>query len=269
MQFLRGAEDVLAESGRTLLLKVVADLSEEVATLRRWHATGQVSGVIVADLASDDERLAVLRELDIPAVVLAQPVMAPGFATIATDNVRSMREAVDFLADAGHRTLGRVSGPREFMHTLVRDDAFAGAGSRLGIETFSLTSDYTGPGGAEATAELLQRTPRPTAIIFDNDVMALAGLDVVQDAGLLVPDDVAILAWDDSVHCQLASPPLSAFMHDLVAYGADTARVLLDVLDGVPEPSRVAEQPHLVARESTRVVRDMSPEPEPDLHWEG
>lgn len=269
MQFLRGAEDVLAESGRTLLLKVVADLGEEVATLQRWHATGQVSGVIVSDLAPGDERLPVLRELGIPAVVLAQPVMAPGFATIATDNIRSMREAVAFLADAGHRTIGRVTGPKEFMHTLVRDDAFAEAGERLGIETFSLTSDYTAEGGAEATTRLLQRTTTPTAVIYDNDVMALAGLDVVQAAGLTVPDDVAILAWDDSVHCQLASPPLSAFMHDLVAYGAGTARVLLDVLDGVPEPSRVAEQPHLVARESTRVVRDTQPEPRSDIHLQG
>lgn len=269
MQFLRGAEDVLAESGRTLLLQVVADLGEEVATLRRWHATGQVSGVIVADLAAGDERLAVLRELEIPAVVLSQPVMAPGFATIATDNVRSMREAVDFLAAAGHRTIGRVTGPKEFMHTLVRDDAFSASGARLGIETFSLTSDYTAEGGTEATTELLQRPIRPTALIFDNDVMALAGLDVVQAAGLRVPEDVAILAWDDSVHCQLASPPLSAFMHDLVAYGADTARVLLDVLDGVAEPSRVAEQPQLVDRESTRVVRETQPESRPDIHLQG
>lgn len=255
MQVLRGAEDVLAERGMTLLLKVVADVAEEMATLRRWHESGQVAGVIVADLASGDPRLDLLRNLRIPAVVLAQPLMAPGLATISTDNARTMREAVEFLAAAGHRTIGRVTGPREFMHTLVRDDAFDAAGERLGIETVSVPSDYTSAGGAEATAELLRRPNRPTALLFDNDIMALAGLEVVQAADLRVPDDIAILAWDDSVHCQLASPPLSALMHDLVAYGADIARVLLDVLDGVDEPTRVAEHPHLVQRASTRTVR--------------
>ncbi|MCP2032443.1 DNA-binding LacI/PurR family transcriptional regulator [Okibacterium sp. HSC-33S16] len=269
MQFLRGAEDVLAERGRTLLLQVVADLDEEVATLRRWHDTGQVTGVIVSDLAADDARLEVLRELGMPAVVLAQPLLAPGFATISTDNARSMRDAVEYLAAGGHRTIGRVTGPKEFMHTLVRDDAFDAAGVRLGIETVSVTSDYSAEGGAEATAELLARPTRPSALIFDNDLMALAGLEVVQSAGLSVPDEIALLAWDDSVHCQLASPPLSALMHDLVAYGADTARVLLDVLDGVPDPSRVAEQPHLVARASTRPVPDHQPGTRPDIHLQG
>jgi DNA-binding LacI/PurR family transcriptional regulator len=269
MQFLRGAEDVLAERGRTLLLQVVAGVGDEVATLKRWHETGQVAGVILADLAADDERLGVLRELGMPAVVMAQPLLAPGFATISTDNARSMREAVEFLAAAGHRTIGRVTGPKEFMHTLVRDDAFDAAGARLGIETLSVTSDYTSAGGAEATAELLAQARRPTALLFDNDLMALSGLEVVHSLGLAVPDDVALLAWDDSVHCQLASPPLSALMHDLVAYGADTARVLLDVLDGEPQPSRVAEQPHLVARASTQRVDQPRPGKAPDVHLQG
>ncbi|MFU8947604.1 LacI family DNA-binding transcriptional regulator [Mycetocola zhadangensis] len=267
MQFLRGAEDVLAESGRTLLLQVVADLGEEVATLRRWHDTGQVAGVIVADLASgEDERLELLRNIGTPAVVMAPPLLAPGFATISTDNAGTMRDAVEFLAAAGHRVIGRVTGPQEFIHTLVRDDAFDAAGARLGIETVSAPADYTAEGGAEATAELLALPDRPTALIFDNDLMAIAGLDVVQSAGLSVPDDIALLAWDDSVHCQLASPPLSALMHDLVAYGADTARVLLDVLDGVPNPSRVAEQPHLVERASTRPAPQRRAPNTPDIH---
>lgn len=256
MQFLRGAEDVLAERGITLLLKVVGDLADEVATLRRWHDTDQVAGVIVVDLAAEDERLDVLRQLGMPAVVMASPLLAPDFATISTDNASTMREAMDFLAAAGHRRIGRVSGPRGFMHTVVRDDAFSEAGERLGIRTSVVEADYTAAGGAVATSELLLADPRPTALIYDNDVMALAGLDVVLKAELRVPEDIAILAWDDSVHCQLATPPLSALMHDLIDYGAQTARVLLDVLDGAPKASRVSESPHLIERASTQTVRE-------------
>ncbi|MET1051644.1 MAG: substrate-binding domain-containing protein [Mycetocola sp.] len=256
MQFLRGAEDVLAERGITLLLKVVGDLADEVATLRRWHDTKHVAGVIVVDLAAGDERLDVLRQLGMPAVVMTSPLLAPDFATISNDNASTMREAMDFLAAAGHRRIGRVSGPRGFMHTVVRDAAFGEAGERLGIHTVVVEADYTAAGGAVATAELLLADPRPTALIYDNDVMALAGLDVVLKAELRVPEDVAILAWDDSVHCQLATPPLSALMHDLVDYGAQTARVLLDVLDGAPTASRMTEAPHLIQRASTQTVRE-------------
>jgi DNA-binding LacI/PurR family transcriptional regulator len=106
MQFLPGAKDVLAERGRTLLLQLVADLREELATLRRWQDTGQVTGVIVSDLAANDARLDVLRELGMPAVVLVQPLLAPGFATISTDNARLMRDAVEYLAAGGHQTIG-------------------------------------------------------------------------------------------------------------------------------------------------------------------
>lgn len=255
MQFLRGAEDVLAERGITLLLKVVVDFDDEMATLRRWHDTGQVAGVIVSDLAPEDRRLDLLRELGMPAVIMASPLLAPDFATISTDNASTMRDAMDFLASAGHQRIGRVAGPSGLMHTIVRDDAFTDAGVRLGIPTESVEADYTAEGGAAATAVLIHREPRPTALIYDNDVMAIAGLNVVQKAGLRVPEDVAILAWDDSVHCQLASPPISALMHDLVDYGAQTAHVLLDVLDGHSDVSRVSDRPHLIERESTSTVR--------------
>ncbi|GHD51314.1 hypothetical protein GCM10008097_26080 [Mycetocola manganoxydans] len=255
MQFLRGAEDVLAERGMTLLLKVVVDLDDEMATLRRWHETGQVAGVIVSDLAPEDRRLELLRELGMPAVIMASPLLAPDFATMSTDNASTMREAMDFLAAAGHRRIGRIAGPRGLLHTIVRDDAFVDAGVRLGVDTRVVEADYTAEAGAAATTVLLGEEPSPTALIYDNDVMALAGLDVVHQAGLRVPEDVAIFAWDDSVHCQLASPPLSALMHDRVDYGAQTAHVLLDVLDGKPDASRVSESPHLIERESTRTVR--------------
>ena len=256
MQFLRGAEDVLAERGITLLLKVVGDLDEEVATLRRWRETGRVAGVIVADLVPDDQRLNALREIGLPAVVLGPPLLAPGFATVTTDNASTMREAMDYLTGAGHRCIGRVTGPHAFMHTAIRDDAFADAGIRLAIETRTAIGDYTAEGGARATEQLIAATPRPTAIIFDNDVMAIAGLDVIRRAGHSIPEDVAILAWNDSVHCQLATPPLSALLFDLPGYGAQTARVLLDVFDGATDLSEEAEPPQLMERASTLTVRE-------------
>jgi DNA-binding LacI/PurR family transcriptional regulator len=258
MQFLRGAEDLLAERGVTLLLKVVGDLDEAVATLRRWRETGRVVGVIVADLVPDDQRLSVLREIGLPAVILGPPLLAPGFATVSTDNASTMREAMDYLAAAGHRCVGRVTGPHAFMHTAVRDDAFAVAGIQLGVETRTAIGDYTAEGGARATEQLIAATPRPTAVIFDNDVMAIAGLDVIRRAGLSIPEQVAVLAWNDSVHCQLATPPLSALMFDLPGYGAQTARVLLDVLDGATDPSEEAEPPQLMERASTRTARKIA-----------
>ena len=73
---------------------------------------------------------------------------------------------------------------------------------------------------ARATRRLLSAARRPTAIVFDNDVMAIAGLGVAQEMGLAVPADLSIVAWDDSTLCRLVHPSLTALRRDIPAYGA-------------------------------------------------
>lgn len=256
MQVIKGVEDELATRGMTLLVQVVATPAEEIATHRRWQVDRHVVGVIVADLVPDDPRLDALRNGGLPSVVMAQPEFAPGFATISTDNKATMTGAVEYLVSKGHRSIGRISGPLSFLHSRLRSEAFTAAGAANGVETNIIEGDYTAERGAAATADLLERTEHPTAIIYDNDVMALSGLETIIGRGLRVPEDVAILAWDDSVHCQLAKPPLSAIAHDVVEYGRSIALVLLDVLDGVAHPSAKATPPHIVERASTMFERE-------------
>ena len=86
-------------------------------------------------------------------------------------------------------------------------------------------------------------------MIYDNDVMAIAGMSVAQEMGLSVPGDLSIVAWDDSPLCQLTHPPLTALSRDIPAYGAHAARQLLAAIagepiggvpgrDGSPDPAR-------------------------------
>lgn len=262
MQAIKGIEDELATRQMTLLVQVVASQEDEIATHRRWQTDRHVVGVIVADLTPDDPRLAALRNGGLPAVVMAKPEFAPGFATISTDNEATMARAVRYLVDKGHRSIGRVSGPPTFLHSRLRSDAFAAAGVAHGIETDNVEADYSAERGAAATASLLERSAsHPTAIIYDNDVMALSGLETITGRGLRVPEDVAILAWDDSVHCELASPAVSAIAHDVVAYGRAVAGVLLEVLDGVADASAEATPPRIVERASTAFVRQPAGSP--------
>src|SRR5688500_17811008 len=217
MQAIKGMEDELATRQMNLLVQVVASPAEEIATHRRWQAAGHVVGVIVADLLPDDPRLDALRDGGLPAVVMARPEFAAGFATISTDNTATTADAVSYLVAKGHHSIARVSGPPSFLHSRLRSEAFTAAGLAHGVVTSIVEGDYTAERGAAATADLLELSEHPTAIIYDNDVMALSGLHTIRGHGLRVPEDVAILAWDDSVHCELAAPPLSAIAHDVVA----------------------------------------------------
>ncbi|RXZ69388.1 LacI family DNA-binding transcriptional regulator [Agromyces albus] len=250
-RFITGAEEALAARGHRLLMKVVASLDDEVRVHARWHEEARVRGVIVADLTPADPRLDSLSQLGLPAVALARAEDAPGFSTFTDDNVEIVDRVVAHFAERGHRHLARVTGPAMYVHTQLRDEAFARACEALRIRHERVEADFTSDGGAAATRELLARADAPSGILFDNDVMALAGLEVCRELEQAVPERMAIVAWDDSVALQLASPTVTALAHDLTRYGRGATELLLDTIaDGRVRTGR-AEPPRLVVREST------------------
>ncbi|EFE66435.1 LOW QUALITY PROTEIN: transcriptional regulator, partial [Streptomyces viridosporus ATCC 14672] len=118
---------------------------------------------------------------------------------------------------------------------------------------WQVATDFSGDAGARATRSLLTAAPpeRPTAIVYDNDIMAVAGLSVAAEMGLRVPDDVSLLAWDDSQLCRLTHPTLSAMSHDVHGFGADVARTLFEVITGEGPGSHPVPTPVLTPRGST------------------
>ena len=94
-----------------------------------------------------------------------------------------------------------------------------------------LPTDYTPESGARVTRQLLTDPEPPTAIAYDSDVLAVTGLGVAQQMGFQVPDDVSIVAWDDSFLCQVVHPPLTTLSRDIVTYGSLACRRLLALID--------------------------------------
>ncbi len=252
MEFFAGLEIELSKRGYGLLLQIAPTLQDEIATLRKWRSTRRVDGVILTDLTLDDPRVELaIGPGALPAVVVGDPSVARGLTSVWTDDATSMREALRHLAGLGHRRIARVSGLGEFAHTRIRDEAFADEARALGLETRVLHTDYTPQSGAAATREALTTTDRPTALIYDNDVMAVAGLTVAVEAGLEVPRDLSIVAWDDSVLCEHTLPKLTALSHDVVAFGSHVARRLFDVIAGAEPEAFLDSTPQLQVRGST------------------
>ena len=232
MQLVSGIETELAASGVDLLLQVTEDTGAEIAVYRRWAAERRVDGVIMVDLCVEDPRPAVVRELDLPAVFLGGPD-AGGLPCLYTDDASSVREVVHYLAALGHRRVVRVSGPEEFVHTRTRADAFLRAAAEVGLDSaYSVHADYTGESGARTTRRLLASGDRPTALVYDNDLMAVAGLGVASEMGVDVPKQLSIVAWDDSALCRLVRPSLTAISRDVVAHGRQVAAMLGRLLSG-------------------------------------
>ncbi|MBO3741308.1 LacI family DNA-binding transcriptional regulator [Actinoplanes flavus] len=252
-EFIEGLERVLTPAGVSLLVKVVTDRAAETATYEQWAERKQVAGVMLVDLSPDDERVPLVRRLGIPAVVLGDPSTADGLPTVWTDDAGFARDAVRFLAERGHTVVGHVSGPLLFAHTqLRREGAETEAGER-GLTLVTAEGDYSQESGRQATARVLSHAAgRPTAIVYDNDMMALGGLDTIRDRGLRVPADVSVVAWDDSAQCQLAVPALSAMSHDVGRIGELGGGAILDAMrDAAAATVYEAPKAQIVEREST------------------
>lgn len=231
MQLVSGIEMELSSAGIDLLLQVTEDTGAEIEVYRRWASERRVDGVVMVDLRVDDPRPAAARGLGLPAVLLGGPYDEGGLPCLYTDDAASVREVVHYLAVLGHRRVARVAGPEEFVHTRIRDEAFREAAAVAGLEeAYSVHADYTGEAGTRTTRRLLASAERPTALLYDNDLMAVAGLGVAAEMGVDVPSQLSIVAWDDSALCRLVRPSLTAISRDVVGHGRQVARMLGRVL---------------------------------------
>ena len=144
-----------------------------------------------------------------------------------------------------------MGGPEALAHSYIRDAAFSDVAAELGIRYRCLHTDYTPESGREATNRLLGFGERPTAIIYDNDVMALAGLGVANVKGIAVPDELSLMSWDDSFMCTAAYPNLTAMGRNVVDTGKTAARLMLRLIDG-EKVGHIMEEPYeRRVREST------------------
>ena len=251
MEFIGGVERVLVRHSYGLLLQVVAEPGTELTTYRKWQSSRRVDGVMLVDVRVDDPRIAAVQHLQLPAVVAGPPEVAGGLSCVWTDDASAVREAVRYLVALGHRSIARIGGSVELAHSRIRQAAFDQETRALGVEAHTVPTDFSIEQGTRASRQALLRTPRPTALLYDDDLNAVAGLGVARELGLSVPRDVSLLAWDDSLLCQITYPQLSAMSHDVQAYGDHVARRLFDVLDGAEPAAHLDATPVIRPRAST------------------
>ncbi|GAA1364326.1 LacI family DNA-binding transcriptional regulator [Streptomyces beijiangensis] len=255
LQLVSGVQEVLADRKVALLFQVVEDIETECAVYRRWWAEKRVDGVLVVDPRAHDPRPELLASLDLPAVVIGAPAPGedtPHVSSVWADDTAAMASVLAHLHELGHRRIVHVAGMPGLAHTERRIRSLRTEAARLGFDgSRSVTTDYSDAEGAEATRRILDEPDPPTAIVFDNDVMAVAGSAVAAERGIPVPGRLSIVAWDDSALCRVIHPRLTALVRDTSGFGRLAAQELLDRLDGGPVRSIQAELPHLEPREST------------------
>lgn len=260
---LTGIERALVRHGFWMLLGIQehASSDDEVEAYRTLGESQRVDGVIISDTRPGDPRFALVRELGLAAVIVSRPWSDPGLPWVGSaEPGGGMEEALAHLAALGHRRVAYVSGLEDRSHVMFRTEAFLHAATTSGLSVRGVTrTDFSPTAAGTATLALLDARERPTAIVYDNDLMALAGSQAAAGRGLQTPTDLSVIGHDDAVLGRLLRPALTTIKQDVVLLGERVALALLrelgvDIGD-LPDGWDRLPDPYLVVRDSTGPTR--------------
>jgi LacI family repressor for deo operon, udp, cdd, tsx, nupC, and nupG len=230
--FISGIESVLSERGYALMLQVVGDEQGEHESYRQLAANGRVDGVFLTDMRVDDLRPQLLADLGLPTVVIGPDPENGPWSAVGIDDRPGITAAVQHLVALGHQNIAHVSGPTEFVHSLSRRTAWASALLDAGLPAGPcITADLSAQGGALATGALLDLEEPPTAVVYANDLMAIAGMSTAIGRGIEVPGQLSVTGFDDAPLSAYIQPALTTVRTDVVGWGNAAAKRLLAIVD--------------------------------------
>ncbi|MEU6141723.1 LacI family DNA-binding transcriptional regulator [Streptomyces sp. NPDC047081] len=230
---LRGISKELTAHDNQLVL-LLTEGRDDHARVGRYLAGGHVDGALVFSLHLDDPLPELIQRAGVPTVFGGRPGWSEGGGGAAavyvdSDNRGGAREAVRHLVGLGRTRVAHISGPLDQTSAADRlegyRDVMGGADPGLVVE-----SDFTPAGGERAMRELLDRCPDLDGVFAANDLTASGALRVLRERGRRVPEDVAVIGFDDMLPvAEQTDPPLTTVRQDIEEMGRLMARLLLRV----------------------------------------
>lgn len=263
---IRGVDEAVVGSRRELLIAGTHnDLASVQSAFRRMN--GWVDGFLVVTHNLNHDAFLEAAPNGTPTVFLHAPKPLPGHSSLQTDNLESACMAVRHLIDEGHRRIAMVKGPETNGEAQER---FLGYKKALREADIPLRpeliydGDFTREGGMEAARALLSKDHRPTALFAANDDTAIGVMFVLTEKGCRIPDDMALIGFDDIPSAKYQTPTLSTVHVPIYEMGTRAVETLVRAIDDPDgyEPEIVRFKGILKARASTigsRYVADADP----------
>jgi DNA-binding LacI/PurR family transcriptional regulator len=236
-----GIEKVLQEANYTLLLcNSDEDPKREKTHLATLHAEG-VAGIILASTLPDTEMHKHLLKNNIPLVAIDRTPEQLSMDVVTVTNTYGAFDAVNHLANLGHRRIGIISGPRQLSTSHERLDGYKQALQARNLELspdWMVFSDFRQAGGYTAMRALLDLPQPPSAVLVSNNLMTLGALQAIHERNLSIPNQISIVSFDDMPWATSLQPPLTAIAQPTYELGVTAAQLLLDRLREPQRPFR-------------------------------
>ncbi|MWB98094.1 LacI family DNA-binding transcriptional regulator [Agromyces seonyuensis] len=231
----------------TMLIESEADPTKTGRYLRGGNVDG---GIVVSHHESDHSYV----DAGIPMVFGGRPIDGGESAgpTVDVDNRNAARAAVEHLVERGRTCVATIAGPQDMPPGLDRFAGFREALEAAGLDASLVEfGDFTPASGAIAMRRLLERGVPIDALFAANDQMAIGAYSAIREAGLSIPEDIAVVGFDDDVHSATAVPPLTTVHQPSVDMGASMASILVDLIEGREAPTATLLPTTLVVRQSS------------------
>ncbi|GAB2959298.1 LacI family DNA-binding transcriptional regulator [Saccharothrix stipae] len=257
----RGVEDTASEAGHAVILCNSDESAQREARHVELLAEQRVHGVLITPVDTDLAAVHRLRERGMSVVLLDHPTTDPGLCAVAVDDRAGGELAVTHLLAEGYERIVMVNGPSRIHQARQRHegavDAVRKAGRDEGVLEELKVPALNVVSGQRAAEQLLARSARPDAVFCANDLLALGVLQVLVRAGVRVPEDIAIVGYDDIDFAAAAAVPLTSVRQPRQLIGRTAAELVIEetMTPAEHEHKHVLFAPELVVRESSRRVQ--------------
>jgi DNA-binding LacI/PurR family transcriptional regulator len=256
---VRGISSGLADTSLQLWLAMAQSPAERERV--EHHLTAQhLDGVLLLSLHDADPLPTLLEERGLPTVLGGRParMLQPGAKPayfVDVNNAGGAREAVEYLLHRGRRQVATIAGPQDMAVGVTRlagyREAIAASGEPVADDMIEY-ADFSEASGAAAMRRLLDRRPDLDAVFVASDLMAAGAIRALRERGHRIPDDVAVVGFEDSPIAQQTDPPLTTVHQPVEQMGREMARLLVARINKSEplEQTYVLLDTHMVARKS-------------------
>lgn len=254
-EFLAGIGNQAAKLGYDLLVSTRPPGTMELQAYEKNVRSPRVDGFIIVRTRQQDQRIKFLSQMQIPFIAFGRMLDHDHYAYVDEDGKYGMELITCHLADLGHKRIGYLDAPPEFMFGHYRRQGFLAGLKDNNLEVdqeLMVTGDLTQRAGFQLGSDLLTMEDPPTAIVACNDLMALGVISAAQQLGLEVGKDVAITGFDNIPLAEHCHPPLTTVHQPIYQIGEMVCEMLVKQIRGEPlEQDQIILQPSLMVRQSS------------------
>lgn len=231
-QVLSGVSEVVKDNDYRILL---LPIDEENVNYANYIKSRVVDGLVLLKMKNNDPGLKKIVSSGLPYIIVNFRLPNENYNCIDTENIKGGYEGVKYLYEKGHRKIGFIAGELTETNSIDRLQGFNNAIEDYDLEKnedWIMYGHFSQQSAYEAVGKMLKSSKKPTAIFCSDDYMAIGAMDRIKDEGLDIPDDIAVIGFDNIELAKYVKPSLTTIAQPLHKLGAEAGSIIFDIIDG-------------------------------------